>query len=65
MSVITLLLIIIVVGVLVWLATTYIPMDPRFKTMLVVVAIIIVLLIILRAFGIFDMDLGTVPKVHR
>jgi len=65
MPVIQLLLIIIVVGVLLWLVNAYVPMAANIKTILNVVAVIILIIIILRAFGVFDMNLGTVPKVHR
>jgi hypothetical protein len=51
MSLLTVCLTIIVVGVLLWLVTTYIPMEPRLKQILVAVVIIAVVLWLLKAFG--------------
>ena len=50
---IELLIVIIVVGMLVWLAVTYLPLPAPFKTILMVVAVVCVVVYILRAFGIF------------
>ena len=44
----------IVVGVLLWLVNTYIPMDRKIKSILNVVVIIVLVLWLLRAFGILD-----------
>ena len=43
----------IVVGVLLWLVNTYIPMDAKIKNILNIVAIIIVVLWLLNVFGLF------------
>ncbi len=52
MSLITVAIVIIVVGVLLWAVQTYIPMDPRAKQILGVVVIIVLVLWVLQAFGI-------------
>jgi len=52
MSIITLVIVIAIVGVIVWAVTTYLPMDPKFKTLIVVVAIIACALYALAAFGV-------------
>jgi hypothetical protein len=44
----------IVVGVLLWLVNTYIPMDRKIKNILNVVVIIAVVFWLLRAFGLLD-----------
>ncbi len=64
MGVLQLLVLIIVIGVLVWLVETYIPMAPPFKSIVRVVAIVCVVLLLLSAFGILD-GLGSyqVPRV--
>lgn len=43
----------IVVGVLLWLVNSYIPMDAKIKQILNIVVIIAVVLWLLRAFGLF------------
>jgi len=53
----------IVIGVLLWLVTTYIPMEPTIKRILVAVVIIAVVLWLLQLFGLFD--LGGITVGHR
>jgi hypothetical protein len=45
--------VLIVVGVLLWAANSYIPMEPRIKSILNIVVIIAVILWLLNAFGVF------------
>ena len=54
MSLIHLVVILIVVGVLLWAANRYIPMEPRIKSILNIVVIIAVILWLLNAFGVFS-----------
>jgi hypothetical protein len=54
MPLINLLLVLIVVGVLLWLVNTYIPMDRKIKNILNIVAVVLVVLWLLRVFGIMD-----------
>jgi hypothetical protein len=54
MPLLTILLVLIVVGVLLWLINTYIPMDRKIKNILNVVVVIIVVIWLLRAFGLLD-----------
>jgi hypothetical protein len=54
MPLINVLLVLIVVGVLLWLVNTYIPMDRKIKNILNIVAVIIVVIWLLRAFGLLD-----------
>jgi hypothetical protein len=54
MSLLTILLVLVVVGVLLWLVNTYIPMDRKIKTILNVVIVIAVIIWLLKAFGLFD-----------
>ncbi|MBK8210970.1 MAG: hypothetical protein IPK78_14450 [Rhodospirillales bacterium] len=53
MSLVTVVIVLIIVGVLLWLANTYIPMDNKIKTILNIVVVIAVVLWLLQAFGIF------------
>lgn len=54
MPLLTILLVLIVVGVLLWLINNYIPMDRKIKNILNVVVVIIVILWLLKAFGLLD-----------
>jgi hypothetical protein len=52
MSMISLVVTLIVVGVLLWLVNTYIPMDGKIKKILNAVVVICVVVWLLYAFGI-------------
>ena len=52
MSLITLVVVLIVVGVLLWLVNAYIPMDGKIKNILNIVVVIAVVLWLLQAFGV-------------
>jgi hypothetical protein len=54
MPLLTILLVIIVVGVLLWLVNSFIPMDHNIKKILNVVVIIILIVWLLKVFGIFS-----------
>jgi hypothetical protein len=54
MSLLSLLLTLVVVGVLLWLVNTYIPMDAKIKRILNVVVVVVVVLWLLNAFGLFQ-----------
>ena len=51
MSLISLIVTLIVVGVLLWLVNNYIPMDGKIKNILNAVVVILVILWLLQAFG--------------
>jgi hypothetical protein len=52
MSVISILISLVIVGVFLWLINSFIPMDSKIKTILNAVVVIITLLWLLDAFGI-------------
>lgn len=52
MSLVSIIVTLIVVGVLLWLINTYIPMDGKIKKILNVVVVILVVLWLLNVFGI-------------
>jgi len=54
MPLINVLIVLVVVGVILWLVNTYIPMDSKIKKILNIVVVIVVVLWLLRAFGILD-----------
>jgi hypothetical protein len=54
MPLISLIIVLIVVGLLLWLVNTYLPMDEKIKRILNVVVLIVVVLWLLQVFGILD-----------
>jgi hypothetical protein len=60
MSLLTIILVIIVVGVLLWAVNSFIPMDSKIKSILNVVVVIALILWLLQAFGI----LGSLSNVR-
>ena len=60
MPLINLVVVLIVVGVLLWLVNTYIPMDRRIKNILNIVVVIVVVIWLLQVFGV----LGSLDSIH-
>jgi hypothetical protein len=60
MSLITILITLVVVGVVLWLINTYIPMDGKIKKILNVAVVIILILWLLSAVGI----LGNISNIR-
>ena len=60
MSLISLVIVLVVVGVLLWAANTYIPMDQKIKTIMNIVVVIAVVLWLLSAFGV----LGSLDSIR-
>lgn len=54
MSIISLIITLVVIGVLLWLVNTYIPMDGKIKKILNIVVVICVVIWLLYAFGIIN-----------
>jgi hypothetical protein len=54
MSLISLVITLVVIGVLLWLVNTYIPMDGKIKNILNAVVVICVVVWLLFAFGILN-----------
>lgn len=59
MPLLTIIIVLIVVGLLLWLVNNYIPMDSKIRGILNAVVVIIVVLWLLQAFGILG-SLGNV-----
>ncbi len=57
MDLIILVLGIALIGLLVWAITTYIPMEPIFKTIIYIVAAVVLVLWLVRQFA------GSIPNV--
>jgi len=54
MSLLTIVLVLIVIGVILWLINTYIPMAGSIKTILNVVVVLAVVIWLLQAFGLAE-----------
>lgn len=54
MSLITIFLVLVVVGVVLWAVTTYIPMAPPIKAIIIGLAVLVVVIWLLQAFGLLD-----------
>jgi hypothetical protein len=52
MPLINLIVVLVVVGVILWLVNTYIPMDRKIKKILNIVVIIVVVIWLLQVFGV-------------
>ena len=52
MSLVTIVITLIVVGVLLWLVNTYIPMDGKIKKILNIAVVVVVVVWLLNAFGV-------------
>jgi uncharacterized protein YhhL (DUF1145 family) len=63
MSIISLLVVLIIIGVILWLLNTYVPMAAPIKSIINVVVVILVILWLLQIFGL-DVRLGRVPLIR-
>jgi hypothetical protein len=54
MPILTVLIVLIVAGVILWLVNSYIPMQRTLKTILNVVVVILVIVWLLKVFGLLD-----------
>jgi len=54
MSLLTIILVIVVVGVLLWAINSFIPMDGKIKSILNIVVVIVLILWLLQAFGVLN-----------
>jgi uncharacterized protein YhhL (DUF1145 family) len=60
MSLLSLVITLVVVGVLLWLLNNYVPMDHKIKTIINVVVIIVVVIWLLQALGL----LGSLQNIR-
>jgi hypothetical protein len=60
MPLLTVLIVLIVVGVLLWLVNNYVPMDRKIKNILNVVVVIVVVIWLLKVFGL----LTSLKNIH-
>lgn len=64
MSLIELLVVLVIVGVLLWLVNTMIPMDDKIKTIINVIVLIIVVLWVLQSFGLIGSVHGNLNDIR-
>lgn len=57
MGIIELIFLIAIIGLLAWAITTYVPMPPPFKGIIIVVLVLFCLLLLYRAVGGSDMNM--------
>jgi hypothetical protein len=60
MSLLTIVIVLIVTGVLLWLVNTYLPMDRKIKNILNAVVVIVVVVWLLQVFGL----LSSLKSIH-
>jgi hypothetical protein len=60
MPILTIILVTIVLGVLLWLVNSYIPMDRKIKSILNAVVVIVLVIWLLKVFGV----LGSLNNLH-
>jgi uncharacterized membrane protein len=60
MPLINLVIVLLVVGLLLWLVNTYIPMDRKIKKILNIVVLIVVVIWLLQVFGV----LGSLDSIR-
>lgn len=64
MNIITLILILIGIGVMLWLVNTKIPMDAKIKNILNIVVVVLVVIWLLSVFGIWGhLNSAQVPRI--
>ena len=64
MSLVTIVITLIVVGVLLWLVNTYIPMDGKIKKILNIVVVVVVVLWLLNVFGVMGNLRNVRASIH-
>jgi len=60
MPLLSLILVLVLVGVLLWAVNRFIPMDPKIRSILNAVVVIIVIIWLLQAFGV----LGSLSNIR-
>jgi hypothetical protein len=58
MPLLTILIVLVVTGVVLWLINTYIPMDHKIKTIFNVVVVVVLIVWLLKVFGVLSYLMG-------
>ena len=64
MGILEFILICVVLGLVVWLVNTYLPLPPPIKTIILVAVIIVIIVILLNAMGLFGGADYRIPRVR-
>jgi hypothetical protein len=64
MGILEFILICVVLGLVVWLVNTYLPIPQQIKTVILIAVIIVIVVILLRAMGIFGGADYQIPRVR-
>lgn len=64
MGVLTLLFIIVVIGLAVYAIRRWVPIDPAFQTIVLIVGVIVAIIVCLSAFGLLPVGDIQVPRVR-
>jgi uncharacterized BrkB/YihY/UPF0761 family membrane protein len=62
MSLVTLIVVVVIVGVVMWLINAYVPMEPRIKSLLNIAVLVVLVLWILSAL--FGFNLQSFPDIR-
>lgn len=54
MSILTILIVLLVVGVILYLINNFVPLDPKIKTIINWVVVIVVIIWLIKALGLFS-----------
>jgi len=64
MVIIQFILICVVIGLVVWLVNTYLPLPVQIKQLIVIAAVVLLVLVLLGAMGLFTYDIQ-IPRFGR
>ena len=64
MNIIGVILVLVIIGVILWLVTTYIPMAPPIRTVINIVVVILVIVWLLNVFGLLGLIPMGLPRVR-
>jgi hypothetical protein len=64
MGILEFIVIAVVLGLVVWLVNTYLPIPPQIKTVILVAVVILLIVILLRAMGILGGVDYQIPRVR-
>lgn len=54
----------IIVGLVVWIINAYLPIEPKIKQLITIVAVVVLVLILLQAMGIFGGRDIQIPRLR-
>ena len=62
MSLISLLVVLVILGVALWFLETYVPMAPPIKMLIRIIVVLVIVLWLLQLFGLMGPTLPRLPK---